>query len=80
MCLYAQTAAIENGFVFVPEEAPWLDDYLSELALFPAGRHDDHVDSTAQVLALGEAPPLVRRNYGLLGGSSQNSMAAVSGS
>ena len=51
MRLHAQSAVIENGFVFVPEEAPWLADYLSELTTFPAGRHDDQVDSTAQALA-----------------------------
>jgi predicted phage terminase large subunit-like protein len=49
--LHAQTAAIENGFVWLPREAPWLADYLRELTLFPAGRHDDQVDSTAQALA-----------------------------
>ena len=37
MRLHAQTATIENGFVWLPEEAPWLADYLSELALFPDG-------------------------------------------
>ncbi len=51
MRLHAQTAVIENGFVFVPEEAPWLADYLAELTAFPAGRWDDQVDSTAQALA-----------------------------
>src|SRR5271166_1437178 len=35
-----QSAVIENGFVFVPEEAPWLADCLSGLTTFPAGRHD----------------------------------------
>ena len=42
---------IENGFVFLPEEAPWLAEYLAELLAFPAGRHDDQVDSTSQALA-----------------------------
>ena len=51
MRLHAQSAVIENGFVFVPEEAPWLADYLAELLAFPAGRHDDQVNSTAQFLA-----------------------------
>ena len=32
--LHAQTAVIENGFVFLPEEAPWLAGYLSELTAF----------------------------------------------
>ena len=51
MRLHAQTAAIENGFVHVPQAAPWLADYVGELILFPKGRHDDQVDSTAQAIA-----------------------------
>jgi predicted phage terminase large subunit-like protein len=50
MRIYAQTAMIENGFVHLPERAPWLALYLHELASFPYGRHDDQVDSTAQML------------------------------
>jgi predicted phage terminase large subunit-like protein len=50
MRLHAQTAIIENGFVHVPETAPWLASYLDELTVFPNGRHDDQVDSTAQAL------------------------------
>lgn len=45
--LHAQTA-IENGFVFLPDEAACT---LAELTLFPTGRHDDQVDPTAQALA-----------------------------
>jgi predicted phage terminase large subunit-like protein len=50
MRLNAQTAMIENGFVHIPETAPWLDEYLHELTVFPNGKHDDQVDSTAQFL------------------------------
>jgi hypothetical protein len=57
MRLHAQTATIENGFVHLPEEAHWLSDYLSELILFPAGRHDDQVDSTAQAIAWTKIRP-----------------------
>jgi predicted phage terminase large subunit-like protein len=49
MRLNAQTAMIEN-FVHLPETAPWLDEYLHELTVFPKGKHDDQVDSTAQFL------------------------------
>ena len=45
------TAAIEAGRVFVPAQASWLEDYLHELMMFPAGRYDDQVDSTSQALA-----------------------------
>ena len=57
MRLHAQTATIENGFVYLPTEAHWLGDYLRELMLFPAGRHDDQVDSTAQALAWTKQRP-----------------------
>ena len=50
MRMHAQTATIENGFVHLPQAAPWLAEYLHELAVFPHGRHDDQVDSTAQFL------------------------------
>jgi hypothetical protein len=50
MRMHAQTAMIENGFVHLPEQAPWLAQYLAELTTFPNGKHDDQVDSTAQML------------------------------
>jgi predicted phage terminase large subunit-like protein len=50
MRMHAQTAMIENGFVHVPEAVPWLAQYLHELTVFPHGKHDDQVDSTAQLL------------------------------
>ena len=31
--------------------APWLADFLHELTVFPNGRHDDQVGSTAQAIA-----------------------------
>jgi predicted phage terminase large subunit-like protein len=49
--LNSVTAAIEAGQVFVPAQAPWLDEYLYELMMFPAGRYDDQVDSTSQALS-----------------------------
>ena len=50
MRMHAQTAMIENGFVHLPDAAPWLSAYLHELTSFPKGRHDDQVNSTAQML------------------------------
>ena len=50
MRLYAQTALFENGQVFLPEQAPWLDDYRRELLSFPGSKYDDQVDSTTQAL------------------------------
>jgi len=56
MRLHAQTAMIENGFVHIPETAPWLAEYLHEMTVFPKGKHDDQVDSTAQFLDWFKTP------------------------
>jgi predicted phage terminase large subunit-like protein len=39
-----QTAKIEAGHVYLPEDALWLGEFLSELLAFPNGRHDGQVD------------------------------------
>jgi predicted phage terminase large subunit-like protein len=51
MRLHAQTATIENGFVYLPREAHWLAEYIHEITTFPNGKYDDQVDSTSQALA-----------------------------
>ncbi len=48
---YAVTPLIEAGKVFLPENAPWLFDYIEELSAFPNAEHDDQVDSTTQALS-----------------------------
>jgi predicted phage terminase large subunit-like protein len=56
MRMHAQTAAIENGFVYLPTDAPWLSEYIHELTTFPRGKYDDQVDSTSQALAWLKTP------------------------
>jgi predicted phage terminase large subunit-like protein len=57
MRMNAQTATIENGFVHLPKEAPWLADYLREITTFPFASNDDQADSTSQALAwFNQAP------------------------
>jgi predicted phage terminase large subunit-like protein len=50
MRMHSVTSTIENGFVHIPEKAPWLQEYLHELATFPKGKYDDQADSTSQAL------------------------------
>ena len=45
------TPIIEDGRVFLPASAVWLEDYVYELCGFPGLKHDDQVDSTSQFLA-----------------------------
>jgi len=56
MRMHAQTASIENGFVYAPLEAHWLADYMHELTTFPRSRYDDQVDSTSQALGWLKTP------------------------
>ena len=56
MRLWAQAATMEQGFVHLPKEAPWLDAYLRELTSFPNARYDDQVDSTTQAIAWSAQP------------------------
>ena len=46
----AQAAKLEEGFAILPEEAAWLDVLRREVCAFPAGAHDDQVDSISQFL------------------------------
>jgi len=53
---YAVTPLIEAGRVYLPENAPWLFDYIEELSAFPNGEYDDQVDSTTQALSFMRGP------------------------
>jgi len=57
MRLHAQTATIENGFVYLPREAHWLGEYVHEVTTFPAAKYDDQADSTSQALAWTKQRP-----------------------
>jgi predicted phage terminase large subunit-like protein len=46
----AQTARVEAGSVFLPQRAPWLDEFRQELLAFPASRHTDQIDAFSQAL------------------------------
>lgn len=40
----------ESGNVFLPENAPWINDYVEELLIFNNGTFNDQVDATSQAL------------------------------
>lgn len=47
---HAVSPFIESGKVFIPNKAPWLDDYLAEVTGFPNALHDDMTDVTTMGL------------------------------
>ncbi len=44
------TPLIESGRVYLPQTAPWLNDFLDEVHAFPRGAHDDQVDCLVYAL------------------------------
>jgi predicted phage terminase large subunit-like protein len=46
----AQTFAMSEGRLYLPEDRPWLEDFLKEILAFPNGRNDDQLDSMTQFL------------------------------
>ena len=42
--------------MFIYLASPWLAEYLHEMTVFPNGKHDDQVDSTAQFLEWFKRP------------------------
>lgn len=57
---FAVTTLFEHGKVLVPQEAPWLNDYIEEMCSFPAPTgYSDYVDSTSQ--ALTELRKVIKR-------------------
>ncbi len=49
--VHAVSPAIESGHVFVPSQGAWVEEFLDQWTAFPAGRHDDMVDSSSQALS-----------------------------
>ncbi len=45
------TPYFEAGKVLLPAGKPWLEDWINEHLRFPAGKHDDQVDTTSLALA-----------------------------
>jgi predicted phage terminase large subunit-like protein len=48
---------IESGNVLLPADAPWLSDFLGEIASFPSGAHDDQVDPMCDAIKAVQAAP-----------------------
>jgi len=51
-----QAVKIEQGRVFLPVEADWLEIFENEIRDFPVGRYDDQVDSMVQFLMAMDFP------------------------
>jgi predicted phage terminase large subunit-like protein len=59
---YDAAPFIESGNVAIPEDAPWLSDFLAEVARFPSGAHDDQLDPMFDAINLVQILPSVKSN------------------
>lgn len=48
---------IESGNVLLPQDAPWLSDFLSEISSFPSGAHDDQLDPMFDAIKTVQSRP-----------------------
>ena len=60
------TGHLAAGNVLIPEQAPWVHDFVSEMVQFPSGAHDDQVDAFADGVNLifnkpMRAPRVIKR-------------------
>lgn len=46
----AVSHAIEGGNVFLPDNTSWVEEFVDQCTMFPAGKHDDMVDAMSQAL------------------------------
>lgn len=51
---------IESGNVLLPEDAPWLSDFLAEVESFPSGTHDDQIDPMLDAINLVQRTPSIK--------------------
>lgn len=49
--VHAVAPAIEAGHVYLPEGVDWVEEFVDQWTAFPAGAHDDMVDSSTQALS-----------------------------
>ncbi len=50
---HAQASRIQAGELVLPQTAPWLPEFIKEVAAFPNGRFDDQADALSQLLRFG---------------------------
>jgi predicted phage terminase large subunit-like protein len=57
---YDASPFIESGNVLLPQDSPWLSDFLAEVAAFPSGSHDDQLDPMFDAINLVQKIPATK--------------------
>jgi predicted phage terminase large subunit-like protein len=58
---YDAAPFIESGNVALPQDAPWLSDFLAEVEAFPNGAHDDQADPLFDAVNLVQQIPAIQQ-------------------
>jgi predicted phage terminase large subunit-like protein len=54
---YDAAPHVESGNVYIPQNEPWLSDFLQEASYFPNGKHDDQLDPMFDAVTDMQAVP-----------------------
>lgn len=54
-------ATVEGGRVWLPRDAAWIDDFVTELCEFPDGKHDDQADVLAHACRVVASSPVATK-------------------
>ncbi len=65
--LDTETPIMEAGKCWLPEEAPWVDDFLDELTMIPGATHDESGDTVSQALKWLEEKKKMTKGAGVVG-------------
>lgn len=57
--MMVETPYVENGNLWLPVDAPWVDAYIEEFTTFPASKFKDQTDMTSQFLRWRRENPLL---------------------
>lgn len=69
---------VEAGIVYLPSNAPWVEDFIASMAKFPRGTHDDDVDSfciTLDWLLFGQSSTGIIEYYAQIAREAEASKA-----
>ena len=55
---YDAAPFIESGNVLLPQDEPWLSEFLAEVQEFPAGKHDDQLDPMFDAINIAQKMPM----------------------
>ena len=71
----AAAPIIEAGNFYLPKRATWVEPFMAQCAMFPAGKNDDQVDAVSQALNWATRRPEFKSTVATYGYGSKAAVA-----